>query len=113
MNVELLKIYLDEWTRRSNHFTGGPAGFPKRSVGLSTGGYQSSLDDFSDQLDNQIMVALDTIIYSDLPEQQKIVVLMVTGQVPKCFKSNRMDDELLLEYALRNIWNKLVEKNLV
>lgn len=112
MNVELLKIYLDEWSLRSNRFKGGPKGFPSRSLGFSSGGYQKGMDEFQDDSDDKVMIALDTIIYEDLPESQRLCILVLTKQIPNVFKTNRRDLNMddLLEISLRAVWSGLLNK---
>jgi hypothetical protein len=112
MNLELLTIYLKEWQRRSDRFKGGPKGFPRRSLGFSSGGYQKGLDEFQDDSDDKVMIALDTIIYEDLPEAQRICILVLTQQMPNVFKTNRRDlnMEELLDISLRAVWSGLLEK---
>lgn len=113
MNEELLAFYLKEWAVRSKRDNYGPRGFPKRSLGFSSGGYQKEFSEFEADDDVRIMDTLDVIIYHDLPESQKVMILMVTGQMPKVFSSNRMSDEKLLNMAMQSIWNKLEERGLV
>lgn len=113
MDLILLKIYLDEWAHQSALYTDGPKGHRNRSAVFSTGGFNTTLDDWEDDAADARNRALDTIIYHDLTEAEKVSVLMMTKQVPKCFKSNRMDMALILDMALRKIWDALDTKGLL
>lgn len=113
MNLELIRIYLFMWKDYADHYNdSAKLGYPRKAAGFNSGGSVSSFEDLGEREDNRVVHEMETIIYG-LPHQQKTIILMITGQVPKVISSNRMDEDELLEMAYRGIWNGMVKRNLV
>lgn len=80
-------------------------GFPKQSAVFSSGGV-NCWDDIEDGAWHYIVTLMDTII-RDLPNVQRLSVLMVTGQMAKVFSFGRITIEEAFDLAVDNIWRKL------
>lgn len=93
MNLPLVMHYLQLWDEIVMHSHGDIAklGFPKRSLGISTGGL-NNFDDMYDNDEQRIAHAMDGVIDS-LPEEYKAAVLY-------CFRHQRV---------LKDGWTTLVQ----
>ena len=93
-----MHYYLNEWARycRKDNVD---LGYPKRSIGLSSGGESQVWDDWSEGELEAIMAkncrAMDTLISDLLDHEREVIEAAYLNQYPAVLRRPRIDDILL------------------
>jgi len=96
MNIEYLMYLLDEWARWMKQDDHG-LGYPKRSLGISTGGASGSFDEMYESSELEKIKIVDSVIHSLDNEQVKAIYARYLGS------KKPMYYELKLEHAVDNL----------
>lgn len=96
MNIEYLMYLLDEWARWMKRDDYG-LGYPKRSLGMSSGGASGSFDEMYESSELDKIKTVDSVIHSLDNEQVKAIYARYLGS------KKPMYYELKLENAVDNL----------
>lgn len=96
MNIEYLMYLLDEWARWMKKDDHG-LGYPKRSLGISTGGASGSFEEMFENGELEKIKIVDSVIHSLDNEQVKAIYARYLGS------KKPMYYELKLGHAVDNL----------
>ena len=96
MNIEYLMYLLDEWARWMKKDEHG-LGYPKRSLGISTGGASSSFEEMYENGELEKIKTVDSVIHSLDNQQRDAIYARYLGS------KKPMYYELKLSHAVDNL----------
>ena len=96
MNIEYLMYLLDEWARWMKQDDHG-LGYPKRSLGISTGGASGSFDEMYESSELDKIKTIDSVISSLDNQQRDAIYARYLGS------KKPMYYEIKLELAIDNL----------
>ena len=96
MNIEYLMYLLDEWARWMKRDDHG-LGYPKRSLGMSTGGASGSFDEMYESSELDKIKTIDSVISSLDNQQRDAIYARYLGS------KKPMYYEIKLELAIDNL----------
>lgn len=96
MNIEYLMYLLDEWARWMKKDDHG-LGYPKRSLGISTGGASSSFEEMYENGELDKIKTVDSVIHSLDNQQRDAIYARYLGS------KKPMYYELKLSHAVDNL----------
>lgn len=96
MNIEYLMYLLDEWARWMKKDDHG-LGYPKRSLGISTGGASSSFEEMYENGELDRIKTVDSVIHSLDNQQRDAIYARYLGS------KKPMYYELKLSHAVDNL----------
>ena len=110
----LVHYYLNEWVRycRKDNVD---LGYPKRSIGLSSGGESQVWDDWQEQELAAIMSrnvkVMDTLISDLLDYEREIIEAAYLNQFPAVLRRPRIDD--ILQRISDKLLSGMMHKNII
>lgn len=107
INKEYMVELLDEWARWVKSYKDEGLGYPKKSVGISSGGVSQygAFEALCDQADENQMKIINTGVYDLSPEEQNAIFWRYFKQKPK-----PMYYEFKLQMAINHLYEKISEK---
>ena len=106
ISKEYMMELLDEWAKWVRSYKDEGLGYPKRSVGISSGSSQyGAFEAMCEHADEHQMKVINTGIYDLNQEEQKAIFWRYFKQKPK-----PMYYELKLQMAIDNLYKKIGEK---
>jgi len=106
ISKEYMMELLDEWAKWVKSYKDEGLGYPKRSVGISSGSSQyGAFEAMCDHADEHQMKIVNTGVYDLAPEEQSAIFWRYFKQKPK-----PMYYEFKLQMAMEHLYKKIAEK---
>ena len=93
MNIEYLMYLLDEWARWMKQDDHG-LGYPKRSLGMSSGGASSSFEEIFEDSELDKIKILDRVIHDLDHEQRKAIYARYLGSKKPMYYEIKLGDAM-------------------